>query len=64
VYPRLLSAGYASEGRTPDQHDAYSIAAWMRDADQNGTLASFFQIALSPAELKTAAIEGWILGVK
>jgi hypothetical protein len=29
VYPALWSCGFAREGRTGDQHDAYSIAAWL-----------------------------------
>src|SRR5439155_18243386 len=29
VYPSLWSRGFAREGRTDDQHDAYSVAAWI-----------------------------------
>jgi hypothetical protein len=38
VYPRLWSRGLA---RTGDQHDAYSIAAWLRRADHDGGLAAW-----------------------
>jgi hypothetical protein len=64
VYPRLWSACFPREGRTRDQHDAYSIASWMRRADRAGSLAALFEPALSPDERTIAEIEGWILGVQ
>jgi len=64
VYPSLWSRGFASEDRTADQHDAYSVAAWMRRADLDGSLASFFDPYLSPPERTVAQVEGWILGIK
>jgi hypothetical protein len=64
VYPSLWSRGFAREDRTADQHDAYSVAAWMRLADLDGSLVSFFDPHLSPAERTVAQIEGWILGIK
>jgi hypothetical protein len=64
VYPRLWSGSFKREGRNPDQHDAYSVAAWMRAADLNGSLSGFFKPSLTPAELIVAQIEGWILGLK
>jgi len=64
VYPSLWSRGFALEDRTADQHDAYSVAAWMRLADLDGSLVSFFDPHLSPAERTVAQIEGWILGIK
>jgi len=39
VYPALWSRGFASEGRTGDQHDAFSIAAWLSRADRDSSLA-------------------------
>lgn len=63
VYPSLWSRAYPREGRSSDQHDAYSIAAWMRQADGSGALADFLDPHLSEFERKTAEIEGWILGV-
>jgi hypothetical protein len=59
----LWSRGFAPEGRTPDQHDAFCIAAWLSRADDDGTLASFLKPDLAPAERAVAQIEGWILGV-
>lgn len=64
VYPSLWSHGFARERRTSDQHDAYSVAAWMRLADGDGSLPGFFDPALSPEERAVARVEGWILGVK
>jgi hypothetical protein len=64
AYPSLWSRGFARENRTSDQHDAYSVAAWMRRSDLDGTLAEFLAPALAPAERDTAQIEGWVLGIK
>ncbi len=33
VYPALWSRGFAREKRNGDQHDAYSVAAWLPQAD-------------------------------
>jgi hypothetical protein len=63
VYPALWSRGIAREDRTGDQHDAYSIAAWLGRADRDGTLATFLKPNLSPQERAVAEVEGWILGV-
>ncbi|MBI5121953.1 MAG: hypothetical protein HZA67_13205 [Rhodospirillales bacterium] len=64
VYPRLWSGQFPRQDRTPDQHDAYSVAAWLSQADRNGTLADFFNPALTPPERAVAGVEGWILGVR
>ena len=63
VYPALWSRGFANEGRTGDQHDAFSIAAWLSRADRDGSLAAFLNPDLSPSERTLAEVEGWILGV-
>jgi hypothetical protein len=63
VYPALWNRTFAREQRTPDQHDAYSVAAWMRRADLDGNLAAVFFPSLPPEEADKAQIEGWILGV-
>jgi hypothetical protein len=62
VYPALWSHGFPREGRDSDQHDAWSIAAWMRQADCNGALPMFLNPHLEEGERKAAEIEGWILG--
>ena len=63
VYPSLWSKSFAQEERTADQHDAYVVVARLQQADNEGTLAGFFNPALLPGERTVAAIEGWILGV-
>lgn len=63
VYPSLWSKGFATEGRTADQHDAYSVAEWLRRADREGSLAGFAKPSLLPEEKAKAQVEGWILGV-
>lgn len=63
VYPALWSRGFANEGRTGDQHDAFSIAAWLSRADHDGSLATFLKPDLTPPERAVAQVEGWILGV-
>jgi len=64
IYPSLWSRAFAREDRNPDQHDAFSVAAWMRRSDLDGTLAEFFAPSLSPVDRLTAETEGWILGIK
>ncbi len=63
VYPSLWNRDYPAGDRTPDQHDAWSVAAWMREQDRAGRLGSFFHPTLTPKEERQARIEGWILGV-
>jgi len=63
VYPVLWSRSFPRQDRTPDQHDAYSIAAWMAGADCNGSLASYFFPDITPSERTVAQLEGWILGI-
>jgi hypothetical protein len=64
VYPALWNRAFPREGRNPDQHDAYCVAAWLRQGDLDGSLAGFLEPGLTPAERAKAQIEGWILGVK
>ena len=63
VYPSLWRRNFPIGERTPDQHDAYSVAAWMRNTDREGRLHEFFHPDLTPHERTQAQIEGWILGV-
>jgi len=64
VYPSLWSGRFPRQDRDPHQHDAYSVAEWMRQADGDGSLSRFFNPRMEPHERKTAEIEGWILGVE
>jgi hypothetical protein len=64
VYPALWSRRSAREQRTPDQHDAYAVAAWLRQVDLEGSLAGWLAPRMSRAERAQARVEGWILGVR
>ena len=64
VYPALWSQRFDPEGRTSDEHDAYSIAGCLSHADQNGWLPEYFHPNLSQTERAQADEEGWILGVQ
>ena len=63
VYPALWKHAYAVNGRTADQHDAYSVAAWLRQADLDAQLAGFLNPDLTGSQRAVAGVEGWILGV-
>jgi hypothetical protein len=63
VYPALWNGNFARESRTSDQHDAFSIAAWLSRADKDGSLAPFLKPDLTSNERAVAQVEGWILGV-
>ena len=63
VYPALWKHAFAANGRTVDQHDAYSVSAWLRQVDLDGQLEKFLNPALTPPERAVAEVEGWILGV-
>lgn len=63
VYPALWKHAYAPENRTPDQHDAYTIATWLQQADRDGRLRAGLSPSLSSAQRAEADVEGWILGV-
>lgn len=63
AYPALYKLGYATEDRTPDQHDAYAIASWLSDMDASGDLSRLLTPGLPENEQTIARVEGWILGV-
>jgi len=63
VYPAIFKKRYESENRTGDEHDAYSIAMWLKQMDGRGALERYFNPPLSTAERKQAELEGWILGI-
>lgn len=64
VYPSLFRRRYPRGERTPDQQDAYAVARWLRDMDQRGALADYFNPPLTLPERRQAGLEGWILGVR
>jgi hypothetical protein len=63
AYPSLWRHAYPDEGRTGDQHDAYTAAAWLQQADRDGRLKAAWRPALSGHDRAQAQVEGWILGV-
>jgi len=63
VYPALWNRSFERANRTVDQHDAYSVAAWLSQADKDGSLRAFLKPDLAPQDLMAARVEGWILGV-
>jgi hypothetical protein len=63
VYPSLWSRSFPREDRNQDQHDAYSVARWLLQADTDGNISTFLSPSLNPAERTLAQVEGWILGV-
>jgi hypothetical protein len=48
----LWSRAFEKGERNDHQHDAFSIAEWMRRSDVDGTLAKFFTPNLELAEKK------------
>jgi hypothetical protein len=63
VYPRLWKHAYDLAGRTADQHDAFTVASWLREADNDDRLADALSPALSTRDRRAGEVEGWILGV-
>ncbi|SIT73037.1 hypothetical protein SAMN05216526_1791 [Ectothiorhodosinus mongolicus] len=64
VYPSSWSGRYPREDRTPDQHDAYAVAAELRRLDAAGSLPLLLNPEFRDAqEAAIAELEGWILGV-
>jgi hypothetical protein len=64
VYPALWNRGFARCDRSPYQHDAFSIAAWLSRADRDGSLPNYLNPDLTPPQRAVAQVEGWILGVR
>jgi hypothetical protein len=62
VYPKLWKADYPPENRDSHQHDAYAVAAALRDADLSGRLGAWLRPPFSLDDRHLASIEGWILG--
>ena len=65
VYPALWKRCFRRDSRSSDEHDAYSIAAWLWLAGHAGILSDFLSppCKLTDLELKATQVEGWILGV-
>lgn len=63
VYPALFKNRYRASGLTGDPLDAFSVAQWLKEMDQNGFLARYFAPPLTTEQKQLAQLEGWILGV-
>ena len=63
AYPALYKRRFPRENRNPDEHDAWSIAAWLQQADHRNIIDRYFNPPLTLPERKQAELEGWILGV-
>ena len=67
VYPSLWMRRFPwddrKDDRKSDRQAAYSVAAWLRRVDLDGSIARFLAPPLDSQERKVAKIEGWILGV-
>jgi hypothetical protein len=64
AYPSMWRRGRTvPENMTADQYDAFTIADWLRRADQDEQLSRALNPRLTPAERTVAEVEGWILGV-
>ncbi len=63
AYPALYKRRFPKQGRSADEHDAWSIAAWLQEVDRRGSLDRYFEPPLTGRERRQAELEGWILGV-
>ncbi len=61
--PDLFCNRYPREGRTPEEHAAYSTCAWLQERDQLGLLDAYFKPPLSDEEQERARLEGWMFGL-
>ncbi len=64
AYPALYKHRFSAQpGMTGDQHDACSVASWLRQADASGELEAALHPVMDPGMQLLARTEGWILGV-
>ena len=63
TFPSIFRHRYAREGRTVDQHDAYSTARWLAETDRCGFLDRYFDPPLTDEARRQCELEGWILGI-
>jgi hypothetical protein len=63
AYPALYKRRFPRDDRSPDEHDAWSIAAWLQETDRRDTLEQYFEPSLTLPERKCVELEGCILGV-
>ena len=66
VYPRLWNRLFRGQTRGMNEHrrDAYSVARWMSENDQNGCLGQCFDPGVPEEQKDQARTEGWIFGAQ
>ena len=65
VYPALWNGLFPDHPAANNNHlrDAYSVARWMWEQDQDGRLGQFFEFDMSDEDRLQAQTEGWIFGL-
>lgn len=63
MYPSILRNRYPREDRTVDEHDAYSVARWLKETCERDILERYLHPPLTDEERRVAELEGWILGI-
>lgn len=63
VYPSQWSQSFPRENRTPDQHDAFCVAQWLKQTDASDGWDTIFNPPVAGELQKQIQAEGWILGV-
>jgi hypothetical protein len=63
VSPDYFRNRFPAEEHRPEEHDAFSICAWLQERDQLDLLDFYFKPPLSAEEKERAGLEGWILGI-
>ena len=63
IYPSMFRRRYPREQRTVDEHDAYSVAHWLRQMDGRRVLDKYLNPPLTLPERRLVELEGWILGI-
>lgn len=64
VFPTQFRRRYPRGERSPDEHDAFVVASWLKDMDTRGALPDCFNPPLTLPERRDVRLEGWILGVR
>jgi hypothetical protein len=59
----LFHRRFAGGDRGRDEHEAYSVAMWLKQVDGRSSLEQYLNPPLTPPERQIAEIEGWIIGV-
>ena len=63
VYPSIFRRRYKRVFKSPDEHDAYSIARWFQENDRQETLDYYFRPPMTGSVIEQVKLEGWILGI-